>query len=557
MKTKGKLVALFVIGLITAIALYSSHLYLRTPAVPKSQMSAPLIEHLGDYNHPITTSSPLAQRYFDQGLVLAYGFNHAEAVRSFQAAIAADPDCAMCHWGLAYALGPNINAAMESNNASTAYEAIQQARVLSHRTHHYGSSQSEQAYIAAMAKRYSPQPVSDRTQLDQDFAKAAGTVAKAYPNDLEAQAIYAEALMDTMPWDYWQANGEPRPETTEVLNTLEAVLAKNPDHPWALHLYIHAVEKQHPELGTAAADRLGDLVPAAGHLVHMPSHIYIRTGRYHDAIAANQKAVLADLDYVTQCHAQGLYQVAYMPHNHHFLWFAALMGGEKQVALDAAYKTANVDTTMLKEPGMGALQHYLVTPLYTQVKFEQWSEILAAPAPDSDFAYAKGVWLYAQGMAYAHTDQIEKAQQSLADLKAITATAAIQDITIWDINRAVDVLDIAAAVLEGETLAVAGDYEQAIAYLSRAIALEDALQYDEPATWSSPVRQSLGKVLLQANRPVEAEKVYREDLAIYPDNGWSLKGLADSLSAQGKTAEAKSVQHRFAAAWQQADFKLS
>ncbi|MEM9091358.1 MAG: hypothetical protein AAGC93_21795 [Cyanobacteria bacterium P01_F01_bin.53] len=500
-------------------------------------MTVPLLENLGEHHHPITTESPLAQRYFNQGLVLAYSFNHAESVRSFQAATEADPNCAMCHWGLAYALGPNINAAMEAGDVPTAYEAIQRAEALSDSV-----SEPEQAYIRAMAKRYTQEPVEDRGALDRAFAKAAGEVAKAYPADLDAQALYAEALMDTMSWDYWKENGEPRPETTEVLNTLEAVMAQNPDHAWALHLYIHAVEKQRPEMGIAAADRLGDLVPAAGHLVHMPGHIYIRVGRYHDAVVANQKAVLADLDYVTQCHAQGLYQVAYMPHNYHFLWFAALMDGDEKVAMDAAYKTATVDKAMLREPGMGALQHYLVTPLYTQLKFERWADILASPAPEDDLVYAKGVWHYARGMAYAATGQPEKATAALADLRAIARGDAIKDITIWNINNAVDVLNIAADVLDGEILAATGDIDEAIMHLTHAVSLEDALKYDEPATWSSPVRQMLGNVLLQVGRPAEAEKAYREDLAIYPENGWSLKGLAASQEAQHKMAGAQSSQ---------------
>lgn len=550
MKLNSKLLWLFALGALFVIALYNllPNVRMLDPVSSPVKTVAPLLENLGDHNHSITTDSPIAQRYFNQGLVLAYGFNHAEAVRSFQAATEVDPDCAMCHWGLAYALGPNINAEMEADAVPTAYEAIQQAQALS------GSvSEVEQAYINAMAQRYSADPTEDRTRLDQAFAKATGKVAKAYPADLDAQVLYAEALMDTMPWDYWQENGEPRPETTEVLNTLESVIAKNPNHPWALHLYIHAVEKQRPEKGIAAADRLGDLVPAAGHLVHMPGHIYIRVGRYHDAVVANQKAVLADLDYITQCHNQGLYQLAYMPHNHHFLWFAALMDGEQQVATDAAYQTANVDKTKLREPGLGALQHYLVTPLYTQVKFGQWADILASPAPESDLAYATGVWHYAQGMAYAATQDVENAEQSLAALKAIATSPEIEGISIWGINNAVDVLNIATEVLDGEILVAKGEFDGAIAHLSQAVALEDSLKYDEPATWSSPVRQTLGKVFLQANRPVEAEKVYREDLAIYPENGWSLKGLADSLEAQGKKSAAQEIQQRFASAWRYAD----
>ena len=546
---KLKSLWLFSIGVVLAILLYSVNAYLRLESGPTPKIAAPLIENLGDHDHPITTQRPLAQRYFNQGLVLAYGFNHAEAVRSFQAATQVDPDCAMCHWGLAYALGPNINAAMEAGDVPTAYEAVQRAKTLSK-----AATKREQGYIEALAQRYSAAPVEDRSPLDQAFAQATGEVAAAYPDDLDAQVLYAEALMDTMPWDYWQEDGTPRPETTEVLNTLETVMAKEPNHPWALHLYIHAVEKQRPELGIAAADRLGDLVPAAGHLVHMPSHIYIRVGRYHDAVVANQKAVLADLDYVSQCHAQGLYQVGYMPHNHHFLWFAALMDGEQTVAMEAARHTAQVDSKLMREPGYGTLQHYAAIPLYTQVKFEQWDDILAEPMPDEDLVYPTGVWHYAQGMAYAAKGEVQKAQQSLAALQVITVSPQLDGVTIWDINTTADILEIASEVLEGEILAAKGEYAAAITHLKAGVILEDALNYDEPAPWYSPVRQTLGKVLLQADRPAEAESAYREDLAIYPENGWSLQGLATSLAAQGKTAAAKDAQRRFQKAWQQSDF---
>ncbi|MGB7248389.1 MAG: hypothetical protein WBC73_05575 [Phormidesmis sp.] len=555
MKVRSQLLWLFSLGVVLAIALYSlvPHLPNSQPVRPPAEMGAPLLENLGDHNHPVTTQEPLAQRYFNQGLVLAYGFNHAEAVRSFQAATVADPDCAMCHWGLAYALGPNINAAMETGDVPTAFDAIQTAQALSTTEN---LTEVEQAYIHAMAQRYSAEPVDDRSPLDRAFAQAAGKVAKAYPEDLDAQTLYAEALMDTMPWDYWLENGEPRPETTEVLNTLETVIDKNPNHAWALHLYIHAVEKQRPELGIAAADRLGDLVPAAGHLVHMPSHIYIRVGRYHDAVVANQKAVLADQDYITQCHAQGLYQLGYMPHNHHFLWFAALMDGEQKVATEAALHTAQIDHSMMRKPGYGTLQHYFSIPLYTQVKFEQWDEILSTSAPEADLVYPTGVWHYARGMAYAANGKVTEAEKSLVALRAIEASPDLEGVTIWDINTTADLLEIASEALSGEILAVKGDYEGAIAHLKTGVTLEDALNYDEPASWYSPVRQMLGNVLLQANRPAEAEKIYREDLAIYPENGWSLKGLAKSLEAQDETAAAREAQRRLNIAWKQADFSV-
>jgi tetratricopeptide (TPR) repeat protein len=514
--------------------------------------SAPLFNDLGNYHFHVSTNSSLAQRYFDQGLILAYGFNHAEAARSFREAIHLDPACAMCYWGLAYVLGPNINATMEDESVPTAYTAIQQAVALSH-----NATEREQAYITAMATRYVAEPVEDRAELDLAYANAMRDVAQQYPEDLDAQTIFVEALMDTMPWDYWLEDGSPKPETIEMMHTLESVLDRNPDHAGALHLYIHVVEKKRPELGIEAADRLRDLVPGAGHLVHMPSHIYIRVGRYHDAVVANQKATEADQNYITQCHAQGLYPVALVPHNHHFLLFAAVLSGQQQVALSAARHTAHLaDPQLMREAGYGTLQHYYATPLYTLVKFEQWDAILAEPAPAEDLVYPTGVWHFARGMAFAAKGQVASAQQELEQLKAIAQPSVLEGVTIWNINSTTDLMEIAVEVLAGQIAAQQGNLDQAIVHLQKGVELEDALNYDEPAPWGSPVRQTLGEVLLTARHFVEAEQVYREDLITYPENGWSLHGLAQSLQAQGRTGEAAAVQTRFEIAWQQADFEL-
>ncbi|MGB3571423.1 MAG: hypothetical protein WBA01_05225, partial [Phormidesmis sp.] len=343
-----------------------------------------------------------------------------------------------------------------------------------------------------------------------------------------------------------------------VLNTLKSVIERYPDHPAALHFYIHAVEKEHPELGIEVADRLRDLVPAAGHLVHMPSHIYIRVGRYHDAVVANLKAIAADESYATQCHAQGLYPVGYMPHNHHFLWFSAVMAGQRDIAMEAAHHTAMmVDKTLMREPGYGTLQHYASIPLYTLVRFEQWDEILAQPAPDADLAYPTAVWHYARGMAFANKQQIQAAAQELETLAEIVESPALEGVTIWDINTTRDLLQIARAVLSGEISVQQGDLDGAIANLQRGVALEDALNYDEPSPWYSPVRQKLGAVLLQANHPNEAEATFMADLAVYPNNGWSLYGLSQALAAQGKTEAAQQSRNEFEIVWQYADVEAS
>ncbi|WP_414584345.1 tetratricopeptide repeat protein [Scytonema sp. PCC 10023] len=515
--------------------------------------TAPLFKNLGNHHHPISTNSKLAQRYFDQGLTLAYGFNHAEAARSFKEAASLDPNCAMCYWGIALVKGPNINAPMEKEAVPETVQAMKKAIGLSK-----NASEKEKAYIQALAKRYSLQPDENRKPLDTAYVNAMREVQKRYPEDLDAATLFAEAFMDTMPWNYWSKDGKPNPGTTELLTVLESVLKRNPNHPGANHLYIHAVESSpNPERGIASADRLGELVPGAGHLVHMPAHIYIRVGRYHDAVVANQRAIAVDQDYITQCHAQGIYPLGYMPHNHHFLMAGAMMGGDSEVAIQAARHTAEMaDQKKMRELGYGTLQHYYAMPLYALTRFGKWDEILKEPAPVADLKYPNGVWHYTRGMAFAAKGELKQAAEELKQLKAIAADPAIKKVTVWDINTTSQLLQMASEVLAGEIAAQQSDYTKAIAHLKTAVTLEDNLKYDEPATWYSPVRQSLGALLLKTNRGAEAETVYKEDLERYPENGWSLFGLVQSLRQQGKTREALTVQERFEQAWKYADVKL-
>ncbi len=515
--------------------------------------TAPLFTGMGTHKHPITTTSSQAQRYFDQGLVLAYGFNHAEAARSFREAIQLDPDCAMCNWGLAYVLGPNINAQMEDDAVPEAYSAIQQAVKLAK-----NSSKAEQAYINAMATRYKAQPLEDRSSLDLAYAEAMAQVSQEYPEDLDAATIYAEALMDTMPWDYWTEDREPKPATQKVLDTLESVLQQDANHPGANHFYIHAVEAVRPQQGVAAADRLGSLVPGSGHLVHMPSHIYIRVGRYHDAAVTNQKAIAVDNDYITQCHAQGVYPLAYVPHNRHFLWFAATLEGNRKIADEAGQNlAASIDPEMMRQPGLETLQHFYSIPFFTMTRFGEWDEILQTPQPAADLQYPNGIWHYARGMAYASQGKFSEAEGELQQLTLLANDPELEDLTIWDINNTQSILKVATEVLTGEIAAQQGEYPQAIAHLRQAVTLEDALNYDEPPDWATPARQYLGAVLIQNNDFTSAEQAYREDLAIYPDNGWSLFGLQQSLQAQGKDSAAQKVQQQFESAWQYADVQLT
>ncbi|NET33377.1 MAG: tetratricopeptide repeat protein [Cyanothece sp. SIO1E1] len=542
-------IKLLIIGLILPLILVLTLQVLRHN---HQHQALPLFDGLGEHHHPISTQSSEAQRYFDQGLILAYGFNHAEAERSFRAAARLDPDCAMCYWGVAYVLGPNTNAAMPEEAVPKAYAAIQTALDLADQ-----ASEPEQAYIQALAQRYVLEPIADRTELDLAYANAMRELVRRYPEDLDAATMLAEALMNTTPWDYWTDEGQPRPVTKEILATLESVIKRDLNHAGANHLYIHAVEAVHPKWGEAAADRLGDLVPGAGHLVHMPSHIYIRVGRYHDAAIANEKAIAVDQDYVTQCHAGGLYKLAYMPHNEHFLLASATLEGRSETAIATArHMAANADPKMMRTPGLAVLQHYSVTPLYALTHFGQWDEILATPAPADDLRYPTGVWHYARGLALTRKNELDAAAKELEQLQAIAADPALQTETIWDLNSTASLLAIAAEVLTGELAAQAGDYENAIAHLETAVKSEDALVYDEPADWYQPVRQFLGAALLAADRPTEAETVYQQDLARYPQNGWSLFGLAQSLQMQGQVKAAQTTQDQFEAAWQHADIDL-
>ncbi|NNF59573.1 MAG: hypothetical protein HKN04_15160 [Rhodothermaceae bacterium] len=519
-------------------------------AQPTPERIAPLLDGMGGHTRPVDTADPLAQRYFDQGLVLSFAFNHAEAVRAFQEAQRLDPSCAMCAWGEALALGPHVNAPMNDADVPAAWAALERARVLAPT-----ASSVNRALIDALGMRYTAQPVADRSALDRAYADAMRAVADRFPDDADVQSLFAEALMDTMPWDYWHEDGSPKPETEEILATLDRTMNSNPDHPLALHLWIHTVEKQRPELGIEAAERLGPLVPSAGHLVHMPGHIWIRVGRYHDAVLANQQAVLADDDYLAQCHAQGLYPIGYVPHNHHFLWVAAALAGEKATALESAGHMGH-HAPMMGEEGMEFLQHFALSLVYAQALFGEWDAILATPAPPDSLVYPMGVWHFARGLAFTHTGRLNDAQRELDALRPLAADQSLGE-QFGGLNTLSAILQIADPYLTGELAAARGDVDAAVDALNEAIRLEDGLTYDEPPPWALPSRWALGRVLLDAGRAAEAETVYRADLAIYPENGRGLYGLQQALRAQGHDAEADALQPRIDAAWQHADIDLA
>jgi tetratricopeptide (TPR) repeat protein len=513
---------------------------------------APRLQNVGKHTFPVTTKSEQAQRFMNQGLNLTYGFNHAEAGRAFAEAARLDPQLAMAYWGQALVLGPNINAPMAPEQEPIALELIRKAQSLQ-----MHASQRERDYIQALAARYTGKP-EDRKAADQAFAGAMRMLHEKYPTDQDAATLYAEALMDLSPWDYWVRDGRPQERTAMITGALDGVLKANPEHPGALHLWIHLWEASNtPERAEWTADRLLPLAPAAGHLVHMPGHIYQRVGRYVDAARANELAILADEDYITQCRAQGIYPLAYYPHNVHFLWFATSMAGQSQKAIAAADKTAaSIPPEAVAD--VPILQTFLLAPDYARVRFGKWDEILAASAPRVDTLFTRAIRHFARGMALVRKQDLQAAQQESAAVRKIMADPKlIETPTSMSLNLADAVLRVGAEVLDGEIAAARRDYDKAIAHLDRAVRYQDALIYTEPDDWHQPVRHNLGAVLLQAGRPIEAESVYWDDLRIHPKNGWALFGLAQSLRAQGNADQARVVEAEFKQAWQHADVELT
>jgi tetratricopeptide (TPR) repeat protein len=510
----------------------------------------PLYKDLGKHHHAITTKSPQAQRYFDQGLRLTYAFNHAEAIASFKEGARIDPDCAMCYWGAAMAMGPNLNLPMDLKDEPAAHALAQQALALAPKV-----SEPEQAYIAALAKRYAAEPGESRFARDQEYAAAMRGVAQRHPNDPDAATLFAESLMDLQPWDYWAPDGAPKGNIDEVLSTLERVLKNHPNHPGACHFYIHAVEASlEPQRALPCAKRLAGLMPGAGHLVHMPAHTYMRLGMYKEAEEANIHAVHADERFIQDRKPQGFYPMAYYPHNLHFLYWAAAMAGRSQVAIKTSRELVEqVPDAMVKE--VPPLEQFKPVPYFALALFGKWDEILKEPAPAAEFTYSTGIWRYARGRAFAATGQLEKAKAELDAVNKLSLEVS-SDLVVG-LNFANYIVELGGKVLAGEIAAKEGRTDDAVQLLNQAIAIEDQLVYDEPRPWYQPVRQNLGAVLLAANRPAEAEKVYREDLKRNPENGWSLYGLAQSLKAQGNQKQAKSEEKRFEKAWKRADVKLT
>jgi tetratricopeptide (TPR) repeat protein len=509
----------------------------------------PLYDNLGTYHMAVTTSSPVAQQYFDQGLRLTYGFNHDEAIKSYREGIRADSTCAMCWWGVAYALGPNINVPMDTAAVRPAWEAVQQAVRLAP-----GVSPREQAYIRALQSRYSSDPAAARPPLDSAWARAIGEVARRYPKDDDAATLHAEALMDLRPWNYWNNAGKPRaPSTLETVAILERVVKRRLDHPGACHFYIHAIEAStFAARAVPCAERLGSLVPGAGHLVHMPTHIYMRLGRWDEAVEDNTHAAHVDSEYLAARHPTGVYPIGYVPHNYHVMWEALNMLGRSEEALTAARTIVDkvpADVVRTIPP----FEYYSPVVLFTLARFSRWDDILKQPAPAPDLRYTTGVWHYARGLAYAAKGALDSATAERDSVAAIAA--AIPPEATANLNSMRTLLQIGERHLAGELAAGRKQTDDAVRALRAGIALEDELTYDEPSAWAVPLRQQLGAVLLAAGRPKEAETAYREDLVRYPNNGWSLHGLAESLKAQGRAKEAEAADAKFRKAWERADVK--
>jgi tetratricopeptide (TPR) repeat protein len=555
----GPLFALLTIAATAAMPMVADHampamkMIDPMPAVYMGQADipgAPVFRGLGTHHHRIKTRNRRTQALFDQGVRLLFGFNHAEAIRSFREGARLDPRCAMCWWGVAFALGSNINLPMPADAAKPAWEALQNAIALKR----YASAE-ERDWIDALATRYAASPPKDRTALDENFAQAMGALWRKYPRDLDVGVFYAEAMMDTQPWAYWGTDGEtPLGHAATIVAVLEDIIKRAPSHPGALHLYIHAVEgSTRPERAEVAADRLETLMPGAGHIVHMPSHIYYRVGRFADAVTVNERAAKVDEQYIAACHAQGFYPVGYYGHNIHFLWTSSEMLGRYQASLDAARRLVKAVGPDAVKQNYGS-QLFLFTPVATLLRFGKWDAILAEPVPAADLKLDLVITHLARGFAYANKGDKANALAERAALAALVDDAALAALVGIP---AKEMAAISLAELDGEIARTNGDLNTAIADFTKAQTIEQTLPYTEPPYWHQPVANLLGALLMQAGRPEAAASVYRENLMTYRLDGWSLYGLAQAQDAMGQHDAAAATRKQFATAWQLADVTLT
>jgi tetratricopeptide (TPR) repeat protein len=527
-----------------AVPLYGQHQH------AADHKPAALMSGLGELHHPVSTSNAEAQKFFDQGLRLIYAFNHEEAARSFKRAAELDPQLAMAHWGYALAVGPNYNeATIDAGRMKAAVEAVEKARALAAR-----ATDGERALIEALAKRFTLDANPDGKKLAADYSRAMGEVAKRFPDDLDAVTLYADSLMNLTPWQLWTRDGKPAAHTEEIVALLESVLRRDPQHIGANHLYIHAVEASRtPERALPSAERLGKLAPAAGHLVHMPAHIYIRTGDYAAAARVNEDAAAADRAYIKAANAQGVYPMMYYSHNLHFLVESYGRAGQFREAQRSARQLAEHVRPHVK--AMPMIEGFLPSETFVLLRFARWDDVLKQPEPDRATVVTHAVWQFARGLAHAARSdaaEAEKARQSFA-----AEAQAIAGDTPFGLNTAASVLKVAAHLLDARIAQAKNDGRAAVEHLRRAVEAEDALNYDEPPGWYYPVRESLGAALLLNGDAAGAERVFREDLERNPRNGRSLFGLTESLKAQGRQDAARSVQREYERAWKNADTQLN
>ncbi len=521
----------------------------------KSDQKAPLFDGLGTLHYPIQTSSGEAQKYFNQGLTLSYAFNHAEAARSFYYASKLDSNCAMCYWGFAYVLGPNYNGGMEPDNYQRAYEAIQRAMKLVNQL-----PEKEKDMIEAMNSRYVKEPPENRATLDSIYSMNMKKLHVKYPDDPEIAALYVESVMDLHPWDLWDKSGKPKAWTPEIISILEKLLVQFPQHPGVNHFYIHAVEASYqPERGIKSAKLFDDgIIPNAGHLVHMPSHIYIRTGDYHLGSLANINAVKIDSQYASACNAQGVYPLAYYPHNYHFLAATATMEGDQKWAIQAAQKVSDhADRELMKDPVWGTLQHYYLIPYFVKVKFGLWDDILNMENENKQLKYPEAIRHYARGQAFLAKGKRDSAVLEWDALKLAAKDTSLKEITIWYINSVQTIVDIAEKVLEARLMTYDKKYAESIQLLLDAVKLEDGLNYNEPPDWFFSVRHQLGSVYLEAGKYDEAILVYQKDLEWWPKNGWALHGLKRAYELKKDLKSLTAIENQLQTVWAHANIVLN
>ncbi|HKP71142.1 MAG TPA: tetratricopeptide repeat protein [Pyrinomonadaceae bacterium] len=526
---------------------YAQHGHGTQPA-PETR-TATLDAGLGEVDHPVSTKNPEAQKFFNQGLAYLFAFNHDEGVLSFKRAAELDPNLAMAYWGMSLGQGANYNDPGNTERFALAFVNLQKAVELAPK-----ASEAERSYINALAKRYSKDPAADKTKLAADYRRAMADLVKQYPDDLDAATLYAESMMNLRPWQLWSLDGKPAEGTLEIIGVLEGVLRRNPNHTGANHYLIHAVEASpNPEHGLAAAMRLGGLAPNAGHLVHMPSHIYLRTGDWDESVKSNERAVIADRNYIQKSGATGIYPAMYYNHNVHMLASSHASHGNYAGAWTAAQELPkNIGPLVAAVP---PLEMFMPYPIVTMVRFQKWDEMMKYPKPDSKMLITTAYWHFGRGMALANTGKAADAEKELASMRDVVKTIpATANLFTTPVSVAMKVGD---EMLAGEIALSRGDRKAAIETLRAAAVSESKVNYAEPPDWDLPVRERLGRVLLQDGQFAAAETAYREEINRNPRNGRALFGLAEALTKQGKTTSADFVRKQFEEAWANADTKLA